>query len=658
MIGLPVRSSHALRTLTGAGGLTAVAAILTLLIAAPVLEDPTRRLFGSEIVGRHPDPFVVISQLLEPRPLGLFTQPATDWTGAALAAVLGSGVAAYNALVLLTFPLAALFAYLLAHHLIGSRPAAWLAGLVYAFAPFHLAHAAYHPHVAQTQWLPLYLLALLLACQRASPVRLLLLAGSAALAVLSNFYYGLILAVLTPVLLVGFWIFVARGGEERSRRDVAVTAAALVGMAAAGLGYVYAFAPQVLERPEALAFPRQDLFLYSARWWSYLAPPVEHPLLGVLTARLWRGRPIDGLLEQQLTAGAGLLALALVGARLGWRRDGVRRGAVPLLLLVGAAAFLCSLAPEWRILGISLPRPSGLFYALLPIFRAYARFGLVVILVLAILGGLGAVALWRRPGRERLLAVALLATAALELTPLPPWRWRDVLPTSAHRFLSERGPPVRLLDCAEVGRPGDRSIAALFEGEISLSGRRRDCGQPGIGGVLAAEGYTHMLVRGKSRLGRWLRGRPAPEGLAPIGAFEDALLFEVSAEAPPFTIDFGAGFSWREFKGTRSYRWMGEEGRLWIEHRGSKPSILSLELTLHAFPRPRTVEVLLRGQPQARLEISTRIDAYRVGPFELPPGRHELLLRPLEPAVVADKVLHNGDLRPLSIAVWDWRSVE
>ena len=78
-------------------------------------------------------------------------------------------MAAYNWLVLLSFPLSAAAAYLLARHLLLSPAGATVAALAYAFSPFHLAHAAYHPHIAQTQWMPLYLLALWRCLDHASP---------------------------------------------------------------------------------------------------------------------------------------------------------------------------------------------------------------------------------------------------------------------------------------------------------------------------------------------------------------------------------------------------------------------------------------------------------------------------------------------------------
>ena len=138
---------------------SAVALLVTVAIAAPVLRAPSERIFGMEIVGRHHDPFTVMEQFARPTRLGVYSQPVTDITGAALARVSGA-VAAYNWLVLLSFPLSAAAAYLLARHLALSPAGALLAALLFAFSPFHLAHAAYHPHIAQTQWLPLYLLAL------------------------------------------------------------------------------------------------------------------------------------------------------------------------------------------------------------------------------------------------------------------------------------------------------------------------------------------------------------------------------------------------------------------------------------------------------------------------------------------------------------------
>jgi hypothetical protein len=86
--------------------ISALALIITLVVAAPVLLAPSERIFGRELVGRNHDPFTVIAQFSRPFSLGIYSQPVTDLSGAMLAKVLGP-VPAYTWLILLSFPLAA-----------------------------------------------------------------------------------------------------------------------------------------------------------------------------------------------------------------------------------------------------------------------------------------------------------------------------------------------------------------------------------------------------------------------------------------------------------------------------------------------------------------------------------------------------------------------
>jgi hypothetical protein len=47
---------------------------------------------------------------------------------------------------------------------------------------------------------------------------------------------------------------------------------------------------------------------------------------------------------------------------------------------------------------------------------------------------------------------------------------------------------------------------------------------------------------------------------------------------------------------------------------------------------------------------------YRIGPFALTPGDHNLVFHPIDPPRVADDLLKNDDRRPLSFAfgTWHW----
>ena len=190
---------------------SAAALLVTIIIAAPVVRAPSDRIFGAEIVGRHHDPFTAMQQFAGPMSFGVYSQPVTDLTGAAMARVAGA-VAAYNWLVLLSFPLSAAAAYLLARHLALPPAGALLAALLFAFSPFHIAHAAYHPHVAQTQWLPLYLLALWRCMDAATPLAVTFLIVTSLAITLSNFYGGLIAAVITPIAIGVYWFARAHGG--------------------------------------------------------------------------------------------------------------------------------------------------------------------------------------------------------------------------------------------------------------------------------------------------------------------------------------------------------------------------------------------------------------------------------------------------------------
>lgn len=515
----------------GAAAVAAVALAITAVIAAPVLLAPAERIFGLEMLGRNHDPFTVMLQFLRPIALGLYSQPVTDVPGALLARVM-SPVSAYNALTLLSFPLAAATAYLLARHLALSTAGASLAALAYAFSPFHVAQAAYHVHIAQTQWLPLYLLALFRCLDEPTPREIGLLAAATGCVTLSSFYGGLIAAVITPVALVAYWLGRA-GAGARSTRRLLVTAASLLLIAGSGLAYLWAVAPEVVTNPAAVAFQRADLFRYSARWWSYLLPPVAQPLLGDFARRIWLESGIGGgLLEQQVSLGWGIVALGLVAA---WRwlardRQPAALAGVPILAALAVAAFVCSLSPERRIGQFTIVRPSGVLYALVPMFRAYARFGVVVQLMAALLAGIGCDRLLHAGSRRgKIACAALLLVTAGEYAVWPPALWRDVLPTAAHRWVARQPAEVLVLDCAKASL-AESSVPWLTGRQVLPAGGAYDnCTEPSLPGRLAAAGFTHLLVRRETTAGRWFASHPPADGLRRLEQFDDSEVFAISA---------------------------------------------------------------------------------------------------------------------------------
>ena len=512
--------------------ISAFAAAVTVVIAAPVLRAPSERVFGMAIVGRHHDPFTVMEQFGRPMTIGVYSQPVTDVTGALLARVSGA-VAAYNWLVLLTFPLSAAAAYLLARHLKLSPVGATLAAMAYAFSPFHIAHAAYHPHIAQTQWVPLYLLALWRCLDEGSPAAVGFLAAATLAVTLSNFYGGLIAAVITPVAVAAYWFVTCRSVPGSARR-LSVTVGSLVLIAAAGVAYAWYAAGAVVVNGAAFAFPRANLFLYSAKWWSYLVPPVAHPLLGTTARRLWTAAGVDvGLLEQQVSLGWGIIVLGLI-AVVGWPRQDrpqAARARVPILVVVAVAALLCSLSPERTIGAFRFVRPSAILYNVVPMFRSYARFGVVVQLMAALLAGIGVDRL-RRAGTmpARVACIALVVLAAGEYAVSPSALSRDVLPTTAHRWVVQQSDRLRVLDCTPLNQESE-SVEWLTGYRVTLlpglGGTIGDCTDANLSHTLAENGYTHLLVRRDSADGKWFADHPMPVGLRVAAQFDDGLVLAV-----------------------------------------------------------------------------------------------------------------------------------
>lgn len=643
----------------GAVACLLLATLGTLALAAPVLIAPDERLIGREIVGRKGDPFWAIGTFLKPRSPSLRTQPATDYVGAAVASVTG-GVAAYNVVVLATFPLAALFAFLFARHLTGSSVVAWTAALFYAFSPFHIAHAAYHPHIAQIQWVPLAMLALWRAVEMADVRRLALLLASLSLVALSNFYFGLVVGVLLPAMLVAAWWSRDREAGGRPAIELSRVVAVLAVLAGAGWLYARLFAPAVLDDASTLAWPRQDLVDYTARWWSYLVPPVDHPWLdGVARRAMAAGDVRGGLVEQQVTIGFGVTLLAAAACAL-WLRDRRRPElrAVPGLCLIAAVAFVFSLPPDWRLGGVAFAGPSAWLYELAPMFRAHARFALLVGLPAYILAGLALDRARRSDSRAvKAAALGLLAIAIFELTPLPPWRWRDILPTTAHRWLFENRPQGTILDCVSIRDVDQRNVVPLFGHGLELVERGTDCGEPGLAGKLAARGVSTLLVRRDGRDAAGLLAVPRP-GFVLEREFPDAVVWRVVASPARFEVELGDQFHLREYAGERSFRWMPQDATLALHNRSEAPALVWLDLTLHAFPDARDVELLLPSGEALAARVGREPAPFRFGPVELPPGRRELRLRSLSPAVVADELLRNGDRRRLAVGLWEWSVVD
>lgn len=632
---------------------TGAAAVLTALLASPVLRSPSTRLTGDAFVGPHHDPFTVILQFERPPALSAYTQPATDYIGAALAQVIG-GVAAYNLIVLASFPLTALCTYLFVYRLTGRVAAAAFASLAFTFCAFHVAHAAYHPHVAQLQWIPLYLLALWMCVERFSPRRAIFLAASAALVALSNFYGGYIALLITPVFVAAVLLSAGRAKVQSAILRAAPASVILLATAIAGMAYVWLVAPQVITDPDGLAAPLEDLHSYGAVWWAYLLPPAIHPVVGAWTADVLRSANVThGMLEQQVTPGLALIALSAIAFRYRTAMDERTGRVVPALLIVAAAAFILSLAPGQRVAGIPVPAPASLLHGVAPMFRSYARFAVVVNLAIAATAGIGFACLMKSSSRTFRAAGWLLALLACFESSAPALRgWRDVLPTEAHRWLTTLPEDARIMYLTRA-TPAGVARAQLAGRTLSFwQPEVSDLRDPDFAQALAARGFTHAIYHRPSAVARWLETHPQT-GFRVARSFSDSVVVEIDRSQPPLTIVWN-GFHPREDSDQGSWRWMADEGSWTITNHGREPVLAALELEAESLDAARTVNVRMNGQDIGAIHVGARRTWCPPLRLILPPGETTLLFLPATPAVTADSILGNGDGRALSIAIWRW----
>lgn len=315
-----------------------------------------------------------------------FSQPFTDWIHLLLARMTDE-VVAHNLVVLFAFPLTALAMYALLNYLLKNKMAAFFGGLQFGFAPVAVMQATGgHSSLATNFFIPLLVLALFYNQRERSLKSAVLVGVSYSFIVFTAMYMGYF-----ALYLIGFFVAIdiaSSKGERLSAKLLnigwgALTAVILV------LPFVYRriFQQLVASAPSEKAWrPFFELEVYSARFWEYLLPSVDHPFLGRFVYDFVRSH-LHGsnVPEQTLYLGFTPLLIAIVGCILLWGGRMTTEGRRYFYFFgFGAlmAGFL-SLPPEIKIGALSVPTFSGLAYQVAPMFRVYSRFGILVNLFLA-----------------------------------------------------------------------------------------------------------------------------------------------------------------------------------------------------------------------------------------------------------------------------------
>lgn len=320
--------------------------------------------------------------------------------------VLTTPVLTYNLQIIFNLFLSVLFTIFLMYYLTKNRTIALFSGVIFGFCPYMFVRSWQHLGETYLWPMPLFLWFLFRLKEDKSLITKIIFVVSLILAAINYdvIYYVFIILVAFLIYLMPKW----KSNKLYINKIFLLSTIASVMLI-----------PQFFSVFKNLLFPMhstasahnpyfrpfEDLFTQSAKPLSYLLPSVAHPIFGKFTEQ-FIGTQLYGIsfTEHMLYLGWVPLILAFVAFRK-WRkrRREAELGTVPFgdsphykedfyigfFILLVIVAWLFSQPPWWKLGSLKIYMPSYFMYKILPMFRAYCRFGIVVMLAVSVLAGFG-----------------------------------------------------------------------------------------------------------------------------------------------------------------------------------------------------------------------------------------------------------------------------
>ncbi len=391
-------------------------------------------------------------------------------------ALTGNFILAYNVVVLGSFILCGLGAYLLTREAM-PPPASLVAGAAYAYCFYRVGEFS-HIQILSAEWIPFAMLALLHLWRRPGWRMASLFAGCVILQVLSSFYLGLFLLV-TLVFELAFLVLADR------RPPSLPFLGRLVGAAALTLIVVLPFSLPYfqVEREFGLARSLGDAIGGSATFRSYLAVPSTSWLYGQTHLPVLQHFQTD----ETLFPGVVVLVLAAVAIVTGrrWRW-------IAFFLSLTIFGLVFSFGPRFHLAPGAengFPLPYGLLFAYVPGFhsiRVVGRMGVIATLGIAGLAGMGTAALipkaparWQTPFGLLLAMLVGIETLSIpvRMTPVetpndvpPVYHWLAARPDDAPALELPTIQRRWLDNAAELERQGHEEYLSIYHWHPTPSG--------------------------------------------------------------------------------------------------------------------------------------------------------------------------------------------
>jgi len=324
--------------------------------------------------------------------------------------IYASEIFAYNFMIFFSFLLSGIIMYFFVLYLVKQRIPALLSAVIYMLCPYHFYHSWDHLSLAQIQWIPLYVLSLLHLYNKRNFKNAILCGLSFSLVGFFDFYY-LFYSIIVSFLFLGFtWFYRHRNGRIKKTawrnnfNDLKYVAVIILIVVVFLLPIIRGIIKNVVMSPKGeqetkmaklYKRPFGQLFADSARPFDYILPPVDHPVMGKITKPfqdtiLYGDNPIEHTLF------LGFLPLFLAGYAINKYRkkqsdfeNEKEKFAFSFFIFLFFASLIISLPPYIPLGKLFIPFPSFFLFKIFPMFRNYARFGLIAMISVSVGAGFG-----------------------------------------------------------------------------------------------------------------------------------------------------------------------------------------------------------------------------------------------------------------------------
>ncbi len=370
--------------------------------------------------------------------------PVWNFTNMHLTSLLGE-IAAYNLQIVLGFILSGLFMYYLVYGFTKNKMAALISGTIFTLSPYHFAQAFEHLGLSNMQWMVLYIFSLFNMARKKTYINAIVCGVCFSIVGFFDYYYLYFMTIFTGLFILFNLYYYRQKIRRIDIKKVKIILLAILIATTILLPCIFHIINQSFIAPEAkklaaVAYvrPFQQLFADSARILNYFLPAHFHPIMGKIT------KPLIGTFlygdnppEQTLYLGYIGLLLAFMGFKQ-WKKKRIELGQsyksteenfiISFFLFSFFVFVIFSFPPYLQIGKIFIPFPSFFLYKLFPMFRNYARMGVLVLISMCVLAGFGLKYILEciaSPKKRMLLCGTLGVFIFLEFLPYPPFKVID-----------------------------------------------------------------------------------------------------------------------------------------------------------------------------------------------------------------------------------------